>query len=130
MAQRLRELGFEVVERSDLTSRQIGSTLREFRVKLEGATVALVYVAGHGMQIKGENYFPGVDADIAGEEDIPNQSLALRQLLDLLGDARTQLNLLFLDACRDNPAMAAMGCIPHSCCSRWRSPPICPSRRF
>jgi len=106
VAQRLRELGFEVVERSDLTSRQIGSTLREFRVKLEGATVALVYVAGHGMQIKGENYFPGVDADIAGEEDIPNQSLALRQLLDLLGDARTQLNLLFLDACRDNPFAA------------------------
>lgn len=103
MAERLRELGFTVIERADLTSRQIGSTLREFKVKLQGADVALVYLAGHGMQIKGENYFPGVDADISGEEDIPNQSLALRQLLDIVGDAKTQLNLVFLDACRDNP---------------------------
>jgi len=103
MAERLRELGFTVIERTDLTSRQIGSTLREFKVKLQGADVALVYLAGHGMQIKGENYFPGVDADISGEEDIPNQSLALRQLLDIVSDAKTQLNLVFLDACRDNP---------------------------
>jgi uncharacterized caspase-like protein len=106
MAQRLRELGFTVIERVDLTSRQIGSTLREFKVKLQGADVALVYLAGHGMQIKGENYFPVVDADISGEEDIPNQSLALRQLLDIVGDAKTQLNLVFLDACRDNPFAA------------------------
>ncbi len=103
MAERLRELGFTVIERTDLTSRQIGSTLRDFKVKLQGADVALVYLAGHGMQIKGENYFPGVDADISGEEDIPNQSLALRQLLDIVSDAKTQLNLVFLDACRDNP---------------------------
>jgi uncharacterized caspase-like protein len=106
MAQRLRELGFSVIERADLTSRQFGSTLREFRVKLQGADVALVYLAGHGLQIKGENYFPGVDADISGEEDIPNQSLALRQVLDILSDAKTQLNLVFLDACRDNPFAA------------------------
>ncbi len=103
MAEHLRGVGFEVIERSDLTSRQIGATLREFRIALEGASVALVFLAGHGMQINGENYFPGVDADISSEEDVPNQSLALRQLLDLLGESRTQLNLLFLDACRDNP---------------------------
>lgn len=107
VARRLRELGFEVIERDDLSSRQIGATLREFRVKLEGASVGLVFLAGHGMQINGENYFPGVDAQIASEEDVPNQSLALRQLLDLLGAAKTQLNLVFLDACRNNPFAAA-----------------------
>jgi hypothetical protein len=106
VARRLRELGFEVIERHDLNSRQVGATLREFRVDLAGASVALVFVAGHGLQVNGENYFPGVDADIASEEDVPTQSLALRQLLDLLSAAKTQLNLLFLDACRNNPFAA------------------------
>ena len=65
--------------------------------------MALVYYAGHGLQIKGDNYFPTVDADITGEEDVPNQSLAMRQIMDVLGDAKTRLNLVFLDACRNNP---------------------------
>jgi hypothetical protein len=103
IAAQLRAFGFEVIEREDLTSRQIGATLREFRYKLAGAEVGLVFFAGHGMQINGENFFPGVDADISSEEDVPNQSLALRQVMDVLDGAKTQLNLVFLDACRDNP---------------------------
>jgi hypothetical protein len=103
IAAQLRRLGFEVIEREDLTSREIGATLREFRFKLAGAEVGLVFFAGHGMQINGENFFPGVDADISSEEDVPNQSLALRQVMDVLDGAKTQLNLVFLDACRDNP---------------------------
>jgi hypothetical protein len=103
MAARLRGLGFEVVERTNLTTRQIGATLREFRNKLASAAVGLVFYAGHGMQIRGENYLPAVDAEIASEEEVPNQSLALRQILDVLDAAKTRLNLVFLDACRDNP---------------------------
>jgi len=103
MAARLRSLGFTVIERSNLGIRQIGSTLREFRAKLTPGSVALVFYAGHGVQIKGENYLPAVDAEISGEEDVPNQSLAVRQIMDVLGDAKTRLNLVFLDACRDNP---------------------------
>ena len=103
MAARLRSLGFTVIERSNLGIKQIGSTLREFRAKLTPGSVALVFYAGHGVQIKGENYLPAVDAEISGEEDVPNQSLAVRQIMDVLGDAKTRLNLVFLDACRDNP---------------------------
>src|SRR5450631_3701585 len=103
IAAQLRGLGFEVIEREDLTSREIGATLREFRFKLAGAEVGLVFFAGHGMQINGENFFPGVDADISSEEDVPNQSLALRQVMDVLDGAKNELNLVFLDACRDNP---------------------------
>ena len=103
MAIKLRGLGFVVIERSNLGIRQIGSTLREFRSKLAPGGVALVYYAGHGLQIKGENYLPAVDADIASEEDVPNQSLAIRQIMDVLSDAKTRLNLVFLDACRNNP---------------------------
>ena len=103
MAARLRSLGFTVIERSNLGIRQIGSTLREFRARLTPGSVALVFYAGHGLQIKGENYLPAVDAEIAGEEDVHNQSLAMRQIMDVLSDAKTRLNLVFLDACRDNP---------------------------
>jgi hypothetical protein len=103
MAAKLRGLGFTVIERNNLVVKQIGSTLREFRSKLTPGSVALVYYAGHGLQIKGDNYFPTVDADITGEEDVPNQSLAMKQIIDVLGDAKTRLNLVFLDACRDNP---------------------------
>jgi basic membrane protein A len=103
MAAKLRSLGFTVIERNNLGIKQIGSTLREFRSKLTPGSVALVYYAGHGLQIKGENYLPAVDAEISGEEDVPNQSLAMRQIMDVLGDAKTRLNLVFLDACRDNP---------------------------
>jgi TonB family protein len=103
MAAKLKGMGFTVVERNNLTAKQIGSTLREFRSKLTPGSVALVYYAGHGLQIKGENYFPTVDAEIAGEEDVPNQSLAMRQIMDVLEDAKTRLNLVFLDACRNNP---------------------------
>jgi hypothetical protein len=103
MAVKLRSLGFTVIERNNLGIRQIGGTLREFRSKLTPGSVALVYYAGHGLQIKGENYLPAVDAEISGEEDVPNQSLAMRQIMDVLGDAKTRLNLVFLDACRDNP---------------------------
>jgi uncharacterized caspase-like protein len=103
MADKLKGMGFTVVERNNLTVKQIGSTLREFRSKLTPGSVALVFYAGHGLQIKGENYFPTVDAEIAGEEDVPNQSLSMRQIMDVLGDAKTRLNLVFLDACRNNP---------------------------
>ncbi|MFA6922248.1 MAG: caspase family protein, partial [Gallionella sp.] len=103
MAIKLRGLGFDVIERNDLKTRQIGSTLREFRSKLVPGAVALVFYAGHGLQIKGDNYLPAVDAEINSEEDVPNQSLAVKQIMDVLDESKSRLNLVFLDACRNNP---------------------------
>ena len=103
MSAKLRDLGFEVIERTNLGARQIGATLREFRSKLAPGAVALVFYAGHGLQVRGENYLPAVDSEIGGEEDLPNQSLAVRQIMDILDDVKTRLNLVFLDACRNNP---------------------------
>ena len=88
MANKLRGLGFEVIERSNLQTRQIGGTLREFRSKLVPGAVGLVFYAGHGLQIKGINYLPAVDADINSEEDVPNQSLAVNQIMDVLDEAK------------------------------------------
>ncbi len=103
IAVKLRKLGFEVIERNNLTTRQIGGTLREFRSRLAPGAVALVFYAGHGLQIKGDNYLPAVDADINSEEDVPNQSIAIRQIMDVLDESKSRLNLVFLDACRNNP---------------------------
>ena len=108
MAQSLREMGFTVIERQDLTSKQIPATLREFRAGLAPGGVALFFYAGHGLQIKGVNYLPAVDAEINSEDDVPMQSIDLNRVLDILGESKTRLNLLFLDACRNNPYARSM----------------------
>ncbi|MBI3576326.1 MAG: SUMF1/EgtB/PvdO family nonheme iron enzyme [Gammaproteobacteria bacterium] len=103
IAAKLRTLGFEVIERQNLTQKQVGSVLREFRSKLKPGGVALFFYAGHGLQVKGVNYLPVVDADIASEEDVPTQSLDANKVLELMDEAKTRMNLVFLDACRNNP---------------------------
>jgi FKBP-type peptidyl-prolyl cis-trans isomerase len=103
MSVKLSGLGFEVIHRDNLVTKQIGSTLRELRARLTPGSIALVFYAGHGLQIRGENYFPTVDAEITTEEDVPNQSLALRQVMDVLDNSKVRLSLIFLDACRNNP---------------------------
>ncbi len=103
VAERLRKLNFLVVERRNITTKQIGSTLATFRSTIKPGDVALVFYAGHGMQIKGQNYLPAVDADIIVEEDVPSQSLSTQQIMDVLADSGSSMNLVFLDACRDNP---------------------------
>jgi hypothetical protein len=103
IATKLRRLGFEIIKRNNLKTKEIGGTLREFRSKLAPGVVALVFYAGHGLQIKGDNYLPTVDADINSEEDVPNQSLSMKQIMDVLDESKSRLNLVFLDACRNNP---------------------------
>ena len=102
-AAKLKQQGFDVVYRENLKIMQVGSMLREFKSKLTPGSIALVFYAGHGLQMRVENYFPVVDADIASEEDIPIQSLALHQLMDILEEAKTSTNIVILDACRNNP---------------------------
>ena len=83
--------------------RDIGTTYRDFRTKIKPGAVALVFYAGHGLQVKGQNYFPAVDSDISSDEDVPLQSLNLATLLDNMEEAKAGVSLVFLDACRDNP---------------------------
>lgn len=108
MRAKLLKMGFapaDIVYREDLKAQEVGAALRAFRERLEGGgdTVALVFYAGHGVQVRGENYLPTVDSNIRSEEDLPLQSLRLADLMATLGQARTRLNLVFLDACRNNP---------------------------
>ena len=103
---RLLQLGFksdDIVYRENMKLAQIGPTLREFKSRLGPQSVALVFYAGHSLQIRGENYLPMADARIEGEEDVPQQSLKLSLLMNTLPEAGNQMNLVFLYACRNNP---------------------------
>ncbi len=103
MAAELRELGFEVIRRIDLNRAQMKAELREFGTRIKDADVALFYYAGHGVSVQGTNYLIPIDADINSEQEVEFEALdagfAIAQL-DAAGDA---LNIIILDACRDNP---------------------------
>jgi uncharacterized caspase-like protein len=102
----LRNVGFEVVEGSNLTRDKMTEKLLDFGKKAQGADVAVFFYAGHGIAISGTNYLLPVDADIKSEMDVKlgaaiNIDLTLDQTM---GDAKVKL--VFLDACRDNPFAA------------------------
>jgi len=106
MAAALRNVGFEVVEGTNLTRDKMTEKLLDFGKKAEGADVALFFYAGHGIAVNGTNYLVPVDADLKSEMDVRlggaiNVDLTLDQTM---GDAKVKL--VFLDACRDNPFTA------------------------
>ena len=88
IAEKLNQVGFDVVLRENLKIRDIGGALREFRARLSPGDEALFFYAGHGLQVKGINYLPAVDAEIKTEEDLPFQSLNVNQVLEIMDDAR------------------------------------------
>ena len=106
MAAVLRNVGFEVVEGTNLTRDKMTERLLEFGKKAQGADVAVFFYAGHGIAISGTNYLLPIDADIKSEMDVKlgaaiNIDLTLDQTMS---DAKVKL--VFLDACRDNPFTA------------------------
>jgi hypothetical protein len=106
MAKLLRNVGFDVVEGSNLTRDRMTEKLIDFGKKAEGADVALFFYAGHGIAVNGTNYLLPVDADLKSEMDVKlgaaiNVDLTLEQTMS---DANVKL--VFLDACRDNPFAA------------------------
>lgn len=103
MSAKLEQLGFEIIKYENLKQKQLGMVLRTFRSKLQPGAVAVFFYAGHGLQIKGVNYLPTVDADIVSEDDVSIQSLDLNKIFDVMTEGKTRLNLVFLDACRNNP---------------------------
>lgn len=104
MESRLKALGFTVIKRENLKQREIGPMLREFRAAIRPGDDVLFFYAGHGLQIKGENFLPAVDAQIEGEDDVPLFSINVNtQLLTMLEETKAGVKLLFLDACRNNP---------------------------
>ena len=103
MAALLRNVGFEVIEGTDLDREGMTARLGEFATRTQGADVALFFYAGHGIALNGKNYLIPVDADLNSEFDIRlGAAIDIEVTLDqTMADAR--IKLVFLDACRDNP---------------------------
>jgi hypothetical protein len=104
IAEVLHRLGFAILTGVDLTGDRMDATLLDYARRIEGADAALLYFAGHGIQVKGQNYLIPVDADIREEFQLKRRAFALNDLLDLMvSNARARSGLVFLDACRDDP---------------------------
>src|SRR6516162_9977322 len=106
VAKLLADSGFEVTTASDLSREEMNGKVGDFAATIAGKgpdTVALVFYAGHGLQIDGENYLVPVDVDPKREADIPLQAVRLNDVLNTLNSVPTKSRILLLDACRNNP---------------------------
>lgn len=103
MARTLKEAGFDVVDsRHDLSALDTRRVLREFADATRDADIAVVYYAGHGIEVEGSNYLIPVDAKLERDTDVYDEALSLDRVLVAVEPAK-QLRLVILDACRDNP---------------------------
>lgn len=102
MAAKLKGLGFEVVVGRDLDLAGVRNTIRDFVARLDGADLALFYYAGHGLQVNGENYIAPIDAKLLSYIDLDFEAVPMNLILSAM-ERETRVNLVFLDACRDNP---------------------------
>ena len=112
MAQDLRGLGFDVVEGLDTDTQKLKQVLATFAARLEGARVGLFFYAGHAIQVSGKNLLVPVDASfdeslVANSSRFESQLVSLDRVLEIM-DSQQSTNLVFLDACRDNPLVASL----------------------
>ena len=106
VADTLRALGFKLIgdgPQLDLDKAGIDRVVQQFGVALQGADVGLFYFAGHGMQVHGANYLVPIDANPTREADVDFQMLDANLVLRQMADSGTKLNIVLLDACRNNP---------------------------
>jgi len=107
VAASLRALGFDVTLRENTTLRDMIEAFRQFSLSARTARVRVVFYAGHGVQVKGRNYLLPVDTEIRAEDEVAAKSGDLNELLDRLGAMQHGINIVILDACRNNPFSGA-----------------------
>jgi len=108
MASTLKAAGFDFVEfRRDLSAVETRRALREFGDRARDADIAVVYYAGHGIEVDGANYLIPVDAKLERDTDVYDEALSLDRVLVAIEPAK-KLRLVILDACRDNPFAKSM----------------------
>lgn len=103
IAKALSRSGFKVMLKENAGRTEMQIALREFGDALRKGGVGLFYFAGHGVQMKGRNFLIPVDADIQREDEVAYNSVDASQVLDKMEAANNRLNIVILDACRNNP---------------------------
>lgn len=108
LAETFKKAGFTVVEaRNDLSAQEMRRALRDFGARARGADIAVIYYAGHGIEIDGNNYLVPVDAQLENDTDVYDETIGLDRVLVAIEPAK-RLRLVILDACRDNPFAKTM----------------------
>ena len=135
MAQSLLKLGFDVKQYADLDRAHLVSAVADFSVALPQGATALVFYAGHGMQINGDSYLIPVDMAVTSEQSAPLRAYPVKTLLEQVSASKSAVNVVVLDACRDNPfqplpavkyrSLGNLGLAPfrHHVARWWRIPP-------
>ncbi len=108
VSEKLTSLGFIVISGFDLNRAEMERKIREFFDGISGSDLALFYYAGHGLQVAGQNYMAPVSANLASQDDLPFETISLDMILTTM-EREAKSNLVFLDACRDNPIVSALG---------------------
>ena len=112
MAERLKAQGFEVFAFYNADQRDVKRAVQGFSSTLRERgkdVVAFIFYAGHGVQVKGENYLIPVDEQIKSEADVDIDAVSLSSIMSMLENTQTRLAIVVLDACRDNPFGHARG---------------------
>jgi formylglycine-generating enzyme required for sulfatase activity len=99
----LQKLGFTVILKKNVNLKDMEESIQDFGNRLKKGGVGLFYFAGHGLQAGGLNYLVPIGAKIEKESDIKYEAVDAGKILDEMGDASNGLNIVILDACRDNP---------------------------
>ncbi len=104
MGEVLRGLGFTVVEVRDGSKTQMSEAIAQVQANLKGKqAIGMLYYAGHGLQLDWRNYMVPVDAKLRQAADVPAQTVELAQVIEAFKTAGNRMNIVVLDACRDNP---------------------------
>jgi uncharacterized caspase-like protein len=106
MAEFLNAAGFEVISATDLTQNDMIRVVQDFSAKIAArgpSTVAMIYYAGHGVQLEGENYLIPIDAKVTSPTELVNDSLRLVDIMATLEAIPSRARIVVLDACRNNP---------------------------
>ncbi|MFM8348635.1 MAG: caspase family protein [Bacteroidota bacterium] len=103
MGHTLQTLGFDVLQHENLTMEDLKKAIIDYGTRLKGYDVGLFYYAGHGIQYHGRNYMVPIEAQMENEDQIDITCLPAEHVLTFMGIAETKVNIVILDACRNNP---------------------------
>jgi formylglycine-generating enzyme required for sulfatase activity len=116
ISETLNNLGFEVIARRNADQNTMKRAIQEFGSRLEKAgpsAVGLFYYAGHGVQLNGRNYLIPTTAQIEREGDVEIEAVSADWVIEQMRYARNRLNIVILDACRNNPFTRSMRSVDH-----------------
>jgi len=105
----LESKGFEVIYKEDSSKRDMRKTLNEFYEKIRAGGVGLFYFSGHGIEVDGQNYLVPIDAKLEEKSDVEFEAISLNKITKKMQNAKNRLNIVILDACRNDPFSRSLG---------------------